>query len=84
MSGENRRYGGWLLPVIVVAVGAYFLVDALQKGTLTAVALKPVNYVGLALMVAGLVGVLALRKRDLWKLVGTLVCGVGAILVICL
>lgn len=84
MSGENRRYGGWLLPVIVVAVGAYFLVDALQKGTLTAVALKPVNYAGLALMVAGLVGVLALRKRDLWKLVGTLVCGVGAIMVICL
>ena len=84
MSGENRRYGGWLLPVIVVAVGAYFLLNAMRQGTLTAVSLKPVNYVGLALMAAGLVGVVALRKRDLWKLAGVLVCGVGAIMVICL
>lgn len=84
MSGENRRFGGFILPMIVVAVGAYFLVNALQKGTLEAVALKPVNWVGLALMAIGLVAVIAMRKRDLWKLAATLVCGVGAILVICL
>ena len=84
MSGENRRYSGWLLPVLVVAVGAYFLVNALQRGALEAVALKPVNWAGLALMAVGLVAAVALRKRDLWKLAATLVCGVGAILVICL
>ena len=28
MSGENRRPYGWFLPVIVVAVGAYFLISA--------------------------------------------------------
>lgn len=84
MSGENRRFGGWLLPVLVVAVGAYFLVNGLRTGTLRAVALGPVNWVGLGLMAAGLVVAIALGKRGLWKLVGTLICGVGAILVICL
>lgn len=84
MSGENRRYGGWLLPVIVVAVGAYFLVNGMQKGTLQSVALKPVNIAGLVLMAAGLVASIAARKNGLLKLAATLVCGVGAILVICL
>ncbi len=84
MSGENRRYGGWILPVIVVAVGAYFLVNAIQKGTLQPVALGPVNIAGLVLMAAGLIASLAARKNGLIKLAATLVCGVGAILVICL
>ncbi len=87
MSGENRRYGGWLLPVIVVAVGAYFLVNGMngmQRGTLQSVALKPVNIAGLVLMAAGLVASIAARKNGLLKLAATLVCGVGAILVICL
>ena len=84
MSGENRRYGGWILPVIVVAVGAYFLVNAIRKGTLQPVALGPVNIAGLVLMAAGLIASLAARKNGLIKLAATLVCGVGAILVICL
>lgn len=84
MSGENRRYGGWLLPVIVVAAGAYFLWDASQRGTLNAAALKPVNWAGLGAMAAGLVAVFAGGRKPAWKLAGTLVCGIGAILVICL
>jgi len=82
MSGENRRFGGWMLPVIVVAVGAYFLITGMQSGTLRAVQLKPVNWAGIALMVAGLV--LAFMKKPALKLAGVLVCGIGAILVICL
>lgn len=82
MSGENRRFGGWLLPVIVVAVGAYFLVTGMQSGTLKAVQLKPVNWAGIALMVAGLVP--AFMSKPVLKLAGVLVCGIGAILVICL
>ena len=80
MSGEHRR--GWILPVIVVAVGAYFLVTGMQRGTLSAVTLRPVNWAGIALMAAGLVS--AFMKKPALKLVGVLVCGIGAILVICL
>ena len=80
MSGEHRR--GWILPVIVVAVGAYFLVTGMQQGTLSAVTLKPVNWAGLALMAAGLVS--AFMKRPALKLAGVAACGIGAILVICL
>ena len=83
MSGENRRFGGWLLPVIVVAVGAYFLVNAAEGGTLSAVRLGTVNWIGLALMAVG--AVLALfMKRNLLKLAGLLFAAVGAIMVICL
>ena len=82
MSGENRRPTAWLLPVIVVAVGAYFLYDAAGRGTLKAVALSPVNWSGLGLMAAGLV--CAFFKKPALKLAGVLACGIGAILVICL
>ena len=84
MSGEDRRSSanrGWLLPVIVAAAGAAFLIASMRNGTLNAVALKPVNWAGLALMAAGVVP--ALGRKPLWKLVGTLICGVGAIMVIC-
>ena len=80
MSGEHRR--GWILPVIVVAVGAYFLVTGMQRGTLSAVTLRPVNWAGIALMVAGLI--FAFMKKPALKLLGVAVCGIGAILVICL
>ena len=79
MSGERR---GWLLPVIVVALGSYFLVTGMRNGTLTAVHMKPVNWAGIALMAAGLVT--ALMQRSLGKLAGVLLAGIGAILVICL
>ena len=82
MSGENRRFGGWLLPVIVVGVGVYFLITGMQRGTLSAVKLKPVNLAGLALMAAGVIA--ALMKKPILKLTGLLVCAIGAILVICL
>ena len=80
MSGEHRR--GWILPVIVVAVGATFLVTGMQRGTLSAVTLRPVNWAGIALMAAGLIS--AFMKKPALKLVGVLACGIGAILVICL
>ena len=80
MSGEHRR--GWILPVIVVAVGATFLVTGMQRGTLSAVTLKSVNWAGIALMAAGLIS--AFMKKPVLKLVGVLACGIGAILVICL
>lgn len=79
MSGEKRRFGGWFLPVIVVAAGAYALYTAKQSGRLNAVALGPVNWAGLAAMVAGLVIALCLRGR--WKLAGLAVCVVGAVMV---
>ena len=82
MSGENRRMGGWLLPVIVVAVGAFFLYTNVQAGTLHAATLRPVNWAGIALMAAGALA--AFWKKPLVKLMGVLVCGIGAIMVICL
>ena len=82
MSGENRRPAAWLLPVIVVGVGAYFLYDAASRGTLKAATLSPVTWAGLGLMVAGLV--CAFFKKPALKLAGVLACGIGAILVICL
>jgi len=81
VSGENRRPGAWLLPAIVVAVGAYVLYTGVQNGTLSAVALKPVNWVGVPLLAAG--AITALGKKPLAKLLGVLVAVVGAILVIC-
>ena len=80
MSGEHRR--SWILPVIVMAVGAYFLVTGMQRGTLSAVTLKPVNWAGIVLMAAGLVP--AFMKKPTLKLLGVALCGIGAILVICL
>ena len=82
VSGENRRSGGWLLPVIVVLVGAFVLIEGMQRGTLSAATLRPVNWAGIALMVAGLVS--AFMKKPALKLIGVLACGIGAILVICL
>ena len=82
MSGENRRFGGWLLPVIVVAVGAYFLFTGMRSGTLRAANLRSVNWAGLGVMLAGLVA--ALTKKPKLKLVGVCACTVGAIMVICL
>ena len=82
MSGENRRFGGWLLPVIVVGVGVYILITGMQRGTLSAVKLKPVNLAGLALMAAGVIA--ALMKKPILKLTGLFVCAIGAIMVICL
>ena len=83
MSGEHRRPGAWLLPAIVVAAGAYFLYDASQRGTLRAIALSPVNWTGLALMLVG--AVLAIVKKAAGpKLLGVMIAVVGAILVICL
>ena len=79
MSGESR---GWLLPVIVVAAGLFFLIRGITGGTLNAVTLKPVNWAGIALMVVGLVT--AFVNKSAGKLLGVLVCGIGAILVICL
>ena len=81
MSGEPRRFGGWLLPVIVVMVGVYVL---LTSGNLRPVALRPVQWAGIAAMIAGAVVTLAVRQRPLVRLAGVIVCGVGAILVICL
>ena len=80
MSGEHRRL--LVLPAIVVAVGAWFLFTHMEAGTLKPPMLRPVNWAGLGLMLVGLVA--ALRRSPALKLVGTLVCGVGAILVICL
>ena len=79
MSGERR---GWLLPVIVVAAGLFFLIRGITGGTLNAVTLKPVNWAGIALMVVGLVTTFV--NKSLGKLAGVLLVGVGAILVICL
>ncbi|MBQ6373508.1 MAG: hypothetical protein IJJ45_03375 [Clostridia bacterium] len=84
MSGERRRAGGWLLPVIVVAVGALFLLNGVQNGTLKPVSLKPVNLAGLAVMAAGIIAVIAGRRTPLMKLAGVFICGAGAIMVICL
>ena len=82
MSGEHRRMGGWILPMIVVAAGAYFLLTGVRSGTLNAVRLKPVNWAGLGVMAVGLV--VALQRKPALKLVGTFACAIGAILVICL
>ncbi len=82
MSGEHRRFGGWLLPAIVVIVGAVYALNAAQNGTLKAVTLKPVNWAGVALMAAGVIA--AFQKKPVVKLVSVLAAGIGAILVICL
>ena len=80
MSGENRRPTSWLLPVIVAAVGAVFAINAAQNGALNAVPLTPLKWAGLAAMVAG--AVVAFGKSPARKLIGVLVCGIGAIAVI--
>lgn len=80
MSGERGRF---LLPVIVLAVGAYVLITSAGQGALQPVSLKPVRWAGIAVMAAGLVPALVLKK-PLWRLAGVVVCGIGAILVICL
>lgn len=72
------------LPVIVVVIGAYFLISGMRAGTLTPVALKGENWAGLALMVVGLAASLIVRKESMLRLLGVLLCGVGAIMVICL
>ena len=83
MSGEDRRFNGWLLPVLVVAVGAYCLYAGAQGGTLSAARLRPVNWVGIAALAAGAACALA-GKRPVVRLLGVLAAGIGAILVICL
>ena len=84
MSGESRRPRGWLLPAIVVACGALFLLTAAQQGALKPAALRPVNWAGIAAMVAGVALAFAGRRAQLLKLAGVLTCGIGAIMVICL
>ena len=83
MSGDHKRLGGWMLPVIVVAIGAYFLATAVRQGTLKPVELHPVNWIGLAAMLAGLIFSFAFKRSQRMRLLGLLVCGIGAIMVIC-
>ncbi len=82
MSGEHRRMGGFMLPAFVVIAGIVYALSAARNGTLSAAALKPVNWAGVALLVAGAVA--AFQKKPAVKLVGVLAAGIGAILVICL
>ena len=82
MSGEHRRFGGFMLPAIVVIAGVVYALGAAQNGMLSAARLKPVNWAGLALMAAGVVA--AFMKKPTVRLMGVLACGIGAILVICL
>ena len=95
MSGEDgRRDGlrGWLLPVIVVCAGAFALYWSAQNGLMRPVALKPLNWAGLAIMALGLAaavagGLLAAKRggqAQLVRLLGVLACDVGTIMVICL
>ena len=81
MSGERRRF---LLPIIVLAVGVYVLITSSGQGALHPVSLKPVQWAGVAVMIAGAVAAVAVRKKALIRLTGVIVCGIGAILVICL
>ena len=82
MSGDRRRAGGWILPVIVVLVGAYFLWTSANRGALNAVKLTPAGWAGLALMVAGAVVAVAVRERRLLKIAGVALCVAGAVMVI--
>ena len=82
MSGEHRRFGGFMLPAIVVIAGVVYALGAAQNGMLSAARLKPVNWAGLALMAAGVAATFI--KKPAAKLIGVLACGLGAILVICL
>lgn len=81
MSGERRRF---LLPIIVLAVGLYVLITSSGQGALRPVSLKPVQWAGIAVMAAGAIAAIAVRKKSLVRLAGVIVCGIGAILVICL
>ena len=81
MSGERSRF---LLPIIVLAVGVYVLITSSGQGALQPVSLKPVQWAGVAVMIAGAAAAIAVRKRALVRLAGVIVCGIGAILVICL
>ena len=81
MSGERSRF---LLPIIVLAVGVYVLITSSGQGTLQPVSLKPVQWAGVAVMIVGAAAAIAVRKRALVRLAGVIVCGIGAILVICL
>lgn len=85
MSGErgpneSKFQSGRMLPVIVVFVGAYLLYSAARSGTLSAVTLKPLNWIGLGLMVVGAVPAL-ISKNLTWRLGGVLVCSTGAAMV---
>ena len=84
MSGEHRRPGGWVLPVIVIGVAACLLLQSSGQGALSPAALKPLQWVGVAVTLAGAVAAFAVRKRPFVRLAGVLVCGVGAIMAICL
>ena len=83
MPKDDRRFGGWILPAIVILAGAYFLISAAQRGNLSPVTLKPINWTGLAAVAVG--AILALFIKKPWfRLAGILLCAIGAILVICL
>ena len=82
MSGDKRRMGGWILPVIVVLIGAYFLWTSASRGALNAVRLTSAGWAGLGLMVAGAIVAVAVRERRLLKIAGLALCVAGAIMVI--
>jgi len=83
MSGEKRPVAGWLLPVVIVAAACGLAMGG-QSVALSPASLKPVNWVGIGLMAAGAAGAVLIRRQPLWRLAGVAVCGIGAILVICL
>ena len=84
MSGGDRRFGGWLLPVIVVLAGLGLLIAGKTAGTLKPASLKPVGWAGIVLMIGGAIAALFGGKRAMMRLIGVIACGIGAILVICL
>ena len=98
MSGRDGRDGlpgyaivrGALVVVVIAALLGVFGASAALKRP----DLKPVNWLGLAVMLIGLGLALAApavcrkvhmeSKAAACRLIGVLVCGVGAIMVICL
>ena len=95
MSGGDRHSGGtrhWLLPVTVAAAGIAFLLSSHSQGMLKPAKLTPTGWAGIAMMLAGLISVVAatvagLEKHNaraalLVKLLGVLACGIGAIVVV--
>ena len=78
----SRKAASWLIPAFMLLVLSYLGFRDIENGTLTRAVLRPVQWVGIGALLGGYVlGVFGGRRAAL-RLIGVVVCGIGAIMVI--
>ena len=78
----SRKAASWLIPAFMLLVLSYLGFKDIENGTLTRAVLRPVQWVGIGALLCGFALGWFGGRRAALRLIGVVVCGIGAIMVI--